>query len=71
MMKKWTRLRAAILTLTLCVVFGGLLLNCMRPMEDRAYDLSLMWAGEAMPKGWTNPAYIPEASFSNQRHDAC
>ena len=51
-MKKWTRLWAAILTLTLCLVFGGLLLNCMRPMEDRAYDLSLMWAGEAMPEGW-------------------
>jgi len=52
-MKKWTRLlAAAILTLTLCLVFGGLLLNCMKPMEDRAYDLSLMWAGEAMPEGW-------------------
>ena len=51
-MKKWTCLWAAILTLTLCLVFGGLLLNCMRPMEDRTYDLSLMWAGEAMPEGW-------------------
>ena len=51
-MKKWTRLWAAILTLTLCLMFGGLLLNCMKPMEDRAYDLSLMWAGEAMPEGW-------------------
>lgn len=51
-MKKWTRLGAAILTLTLCLVFGGLLLNCMKPMEDRAYDLSLIWAGEAMPEGW-------------------
>ena len=31
------------------MVFGGLLLNCMRPMEDRAYDLSLMdWEGEAV-----------------------
>ena len=51
-MKKWTRLWAAILTLTLCLMFGGLLLNCMKPMEDRAYDLSLMWAGEAMPEDW-------------------
>lgn len=51
-MKKWTRLGAAILTLTLCMVFGGLLLNCMKPMEDRAYDLSLIWAGEAMPEDW-------------------
>lgn len=52
-MKKWTRLLAAILTLTLCLVFGGLLLNCMKPMEDRAYDLSLMdWEGEGVPEGW-------------------
>ena len=51
-MKKWTRLGAAILTLTLCLMFGVLLLNCMKPMEDRAYDLSLMWAGEAMPEDW-------------------
>lgn len=51
-MKKWTRLGAAILTLTLCLAFGGLLLRRMRPMEDRAYDLSLIWAGEAMPEGW-------------------
>ena len=35
------------------MVFGGLLLNCMRPMEDRAYDLSLMsWEGEGVPEGW-------------------
>ena len=53
-MKKWTRLGAAILTLTLCLMFGVLLLNCMKPMEDRAYDLSLMWAGEAMPEGWVS-----------------
>lgn len=24
----------------------------MKPMEDRAYDLSLIWAEEAMPEGW-------------------
>lgn len=51
-MKKWMRLGAALLTLTLCTVFGGLLLKCMEPMEDRAYDLSLTWAGEAIPEGW-------------------
>ncbi len=52
-MKKWTRLGAAILTLTLCLVSGGLLLNCMKPMEDRAYNLSLMsWEGEGVPEGW-------------------
>ena len=43
---------AAILTLTLCLMFGALLLKCMKPMEDRTYDLSLIWAGEAMPEGW-------------------
>ncbi|MEY8388583.1 ATP-binding protein [Oscillospiraceae bacterium 38-13] len=51
-MKKWTCLWAAILTLTLCLMFGVLLLNCMKPMENRAYDLSLMWAGEAVPEDW-------------------
>ena len=51
-MKKWTRLGAAVLTLTLCLVFGVLLLSCMKPMEDRAYDLSLGWTTEAMPEGW-------------------
>ena len=52
-MKKWTRLGASMLTLTLCLMFGVLLLNCMRPVEDRAYDRSLMsWEGEGMPEGW-------------------
>ena len=51
-MRKWMRLGAAVLTLTLCVIFGGLLLKCMRPMEDRVYDLSLTWEGEAVPEGW-------------------
>ncbi len=31
---------------------GALLLKCMKPMEDRAYDLSLVWVGEAMPEDW-------------------
>ena len=47
-----SRVGAAILTLTLCLMFGALLLKCMKPMEDRTYDLSLIWAGEAMPEGW-------------------
>ena len=51
-MKKWVRLGAAVLALTLCAVFGGLLLECMRPMEDRVYDLSLTWEGEALPEDW-------------------
>ena len=51
-MRKWMRLGAAVLTLTLCVVFGGLLWKCMRPMEDQVYDLSLTWEGEAVPEGW-------------------
>lgn len=52
-MKKRMRFgAAALLAVTLCIAFGALLLACMRPMEDRAYDLSLTWAGEAMPEGW-------------------
>lgn len=51
-MKKWTRLGAVILTLTLCLMFGALLLSCMRPMENRAYDLSLHFTSEAIPEGW-------------------
>ncbi len=51
-MKKWTRLGAALLSLTLCMVFGALLLKCMKPMEDRAYDLSLHFTSEAIPDGW-------------------
>lgn len=52
-MKRWVRFgAAAILALTLCVAFGGLLLKCMEPMEDRAYDLSLHFTSEAMPEGW-------------------
>ena len=51
-MKKWMRLGAVILTLTLCLMFGALLLSCMRPMENRAYDLSLHFTSEAVPEGW-------------------
>jgi hypothetical protein len=52
-MKRWMGFgAAAILSLTLCLVFGGLLLACMRPMEDKSYDLSLQWEGEAMPEDW-------------------
>lgn len=41
-MNKRTRFgAAALLTLTLCAVFGVLLLECMKPMEERTYDLSL------------------------------
>lgn len=52
-MKKWLRFFvAALLVLVLCGSFGALLLNCMRPMEDRVYDFSLYWEGEAMPEDW-------------------
>ncbi len=51
-MKKWMRPGAVILTLTLCLMFGALLLSCMRPMENRAYDLSLHFTSEAIPEGW-------------------
>ncbi|MCI9670942.1 MAG: sensor histidine kinase [Lawsonibacter sp.] len=52
MKKRWRFAAAAVLTLVLFAVSGTLLLKCMKPMEDRAYDLSLVWAGEAMPEGW-------------------
>lgn len=51
-MKKWMRPGAVILTLTLCLMFGALLLSCMRPMENRAYDLSLHFTSEAIPEDW-------------------
>ena len=51
-MKKWMRPGAVIFTLTLCLMFGALLLSCMRPMENRAYDLSLHFTSEAIPEGW-------------------
>ena len=52
-MRKWMRFAAAaFLALTLCAVSAALLLACMIPMEDRAYDLSLHWTTEAMPPGW-------------------
>ena len=52
-MRKWIRFGAAvILALTLCAVSAALLLACMKPMEDRAYDLTLHWTTEAMPAGW-------------------
>lgn len=52
-MRKWMRFgAAAILALTLCAVSAVLLLACMKPMEDRAYDFSLSWTTEAMPEGW-------------------
>lgn len=52
MKKRWRFAAAAVLTLVLFAVSGTLLLKCMKPMEDRAYDLSLVWAGEAMPEDW-------------------
>ena len=52
-MKNWLRFTAAaVLTLVLFTGSGTLLLKCMKPMENRAYDLSLIWAGEAVPEGW-------------------
>lgn len=52
--KKWIRfgLTAAI-SLALCTVSGILLLNCMTPMENLVYDLSMQWEGEAMPEDWS------------------
>ena len=30
----------------------GALIRYARPMNDASYDLSLAWAGEAMPSDW-------------------
>ena len=52
-MEKWTRFAAAaVLTLVLFTASGALLLKCMKPMEDRAYDLAMHWRTEARPEGW-------------------
>lgn len=53
-MKKWKLFGAVVLTLTLCIVSAALLLECMKPMEDKFYDLSLGFEseGEGMPDDW-------------------
>ena len=38
--------------LVLCAVFSTVLLAYTRPMEDKIYDLSLTWEGEAVPDDW-------------------
>lgn len=73
-MKKWIRFgAAALLALILCTVSGGLLLTCMKPMEDRTYDLSLTWEGESEgapedwvynQKGWT--VFIQEGDIKTE-----
>ena len=45
-----------VLALAMCAVSAALLLACMRPMEDRAYDLAMHWRPEGWvydQKGWT------------------
>lgn len=51
-MRRKAGLMAAALALLLCALFGGVLLQYTRPMEDADYDLSLAWEGEGMPDGW-------------------
>ena len=52
-MRRWVKFGAAVvLALTLCAAFGALLLSCMRPMEDRVYNLTLGWTTEVAPEGW-------------------
>jgi len=45
---------AVAVALLLCVLFGGVLLQYARPMEDADYDLSLDWGGESegAPEDW-------------------
>lgn len=52
-MKRWVKFGAAVvLALAMCAVSAALLLKCMKPMEDRAYDLAMHWRTEAIPEGW-------------------
>lgn len=49
--KAWLACAAALMLL--CVALGWALLRYARPAQTAAaYDLSLCWAGEAMPEGW-------------------
>lgn len=46
------RILTIIVCLMMCVVFTGVLLAYIWPMEDKIYDLSLTWEGEAVPNDW-------------------
>lgn len=43
---------AAVAALILWAVFASALFLYTRPIEDRSYNLSLFWEGEAMPSDW-------------------
>lgn len=49
-MKRW--MPAALASLLLCIGFGLALTVYLQPMEEKLYDLSLFWEGEAMPENW-------------------
>lgn len=53
-MEKWKLFGAVVLTLTLCITSVALLFECMKPMENKSYDLSLGFEseGEGMPDDW-------------------
>ncbi len=50
--RKYIITAAILLSLGLCVLFGGTLLRYTRPMEDAIYDLAMTWEGEAEPENW-------------------
>ena len=53
-MAKWIRVAAAaVVSLMLVLLFGDVLTAYYRPMEDKAYNLSMGdWEGEAVPDDW-------------------
>ena len=52
-MKRMGMTAAAVALLFAFLLFCvGALVRYARPMNDASYDLSLAWAGEAMPSDW-------------------
>lgn len=50
--KKKTTVAAVLAALSLWAVFASALFLYTRPIEDRSYNLSLFWEGEAKPDDW-------------------
>lgn len=52
MKRRVNRILTITVCLVMCAVFSGVLLVYTRPMDDKIYDLSLTWEGEAIPDDW-------------------
>lgn len=53
MKRKFYRMLSVTVCLLLCAVFTIVLLAYTWPMDNKVYDFSLTWDGEAVPDGWT------------------